>query len=101
MKKAILPTLLAVSLLGNIFLQVVAWQKAWLAQIMTTSDIERLYRKSGADTSFQAIQTIAKDAFVSSFKVAPLDPADKVFMDPDSEVIIIGESKLFLKTHST
>ena len=99
MKKAILPLILIISLSGNVFLflQVIGWQKAWLAQIMTTSDIEQIFRKSGADTSFNAIKEISKKEFGSSFKVVPVEQSDKLFVDPDSNAIEINGSKLFFK----
>ena len=48
----------AISLGANVYLfkLVADWQKAWLEQILTTADIERLYRKSGADVSFSAMK---------------------------------------------
>ncbi len=99
MKKIILPTLLAISLCGNVFLflQVIGWQKAWLAQILATANIEQIFRQSGADTSFQAISDITKKEFSSSYKIVSVKSSEQFFSDQDPEAIEISDSKLFFK----
>ena len=57
LSKTLLATLL-LSLGANLYLVllVVQWQEAWTQQILTTANLERLYRHSGADTSYAALR---------------------------------------------
>jgi hypothetical protein len=73
-KTTILAGIVVFSLLGNAYLFsiVLKWQDAWLEQLLTTSEIEDLYRRSSADTSFEAIKALAikerKEVHVSPAK---------------------------------
>lgn len=99
MKKAILPVLLIISLSGNafLFLQVMGWQKAWLAQIITTSNIEQIFKNSSADTSFETLKEITKNEFSSTFKIVSVDPSDNILVGYDPHAIEINDTKLFFK----
>jgi hypothetical protein len=100
-KKYIIAIVLLISLVGNIylFITVIKWQKAWLAQIMTTSDIETIFRKSGADISFEALQKIAKEEYPSTFKVLPSDVSQNDFGGPYENIILIDETKLYFRNN--
>ena len=97
--KNLLSVALVASLAVNLYLFTVAmnWQKAWLAQIMTTSDIERILKKSGADISFESIQTIVKKEYGSSFRVLPKEEAANEIMGPYENIIMADETKLYFK----
>ncbi len=92
---------LLISLVGNLylFITVIKWQKAWLAQIMTTSDIEAIFRKSGADISFEALHEIARKEYESSFKVLPDEIAQKEVGGPYEHVILVDETKLYFRNN--
>jgi hypothetical protein len=99
MRKFILPIFLIVSLLTNVFLfqQVLIWQKSWLEQALTTYDIESLFRKSGADTSFEAIQMVTKLEYSDSYKVVPVLTTESSGVALDQNAIIINNTKLYFK----
>lgn len=90
--------LLTVSLAANAYLVylVVGWQDAWLEQFMTTSNVELLYRKSGADISFESVSGQAEDLF-GKYEIAPAVGSDKVWSGVGEKVIIVDGTKLFFK----
>lgn len=94
--KGFLSILLALSLCVNVYLfwSTTTWQKAWLAQILTTSEIENLFRKSDADISFQSIQEIVQREYKSTFKVLSKQEAEIEGFGPYENVIVINETKL-------
>ena len=96
--KSILSYLLVLSLILNahLFLKSSAWEEAWQEQIFTTSIIEKILKRSGADVSFEAMQSLAKDEF-GDVKLLPLEETDNIWVEADSKVISISKTKLFFK----
>ena len=88
---------LVLSLAGNTYFvwAAVTWQKAWLAQILTTSEIEKIFKKSGADVSFQSIQHIVEREYKSSYKIFSKQEAENEAWGPYENVIMANETKLY------
>lgn len=89
---------LAISLATNAYLfkLVVDWQEAWLEQILTTADIERLYRKSGADVSFSAMKELVGKE-LGEYKIVPVTNSDKMIVKADKSAILVDGTKLYFK----
>tara|TARA_R110001599_G_scaffold352201_1_gene586274 strand:+ start:605 stop:973 length:369 start_codon:yes stop_codon:yes gene_type:complete len=100
MKKGtlLLSAALAVSLFVNTYLfnLVLDWQEAWTEQILTTSHVERLYTKSGADVSFVSVQELVEKE-LGEYEVIPVLESDNQGFGSDSNAILIHGSKLFFK----
>lgn len=100
MKKVliVLVSALLVSLGGNAYLfsLVVKWQDAWLEQIFATSIVERLYKGSTAETTFEVIDNIAKDEF-GDYRITGVKKSDVDLVGYDSDVIEIEGVRLFFK----
>lgn len=75
------------------------WQKAWLEQSLTTSEIERIFRNSGADISFQSIQRIVISEYKNSFRVLSKNEVKNEPFGPYENIIIANETKLFFKNN--
>jgi hypothetical protein len=99
--KVILCALLALSLTSNVylFLTTMTWQKAWLEQSLTTSEIERIFRKSGADISFQSIQRIVSSEYKGSFMVLSKNEVKNEPFGPYENIIIANETRLFFNNN--
>ena len=99
--KVFLYALLALSLASNVylFLTTMTWQKAWLEQSLTTSEIERIFRKSGADISFQSIQRIVSSEYKGSFMVLSKNEVKNEPFGPYENIIIANETKLFFNNN--
>ena len=78
------------------FSLIVTWQEAWLEQVLTTSNIETLYRKSGADISYEAVKTLVKSE-LGDFEIVPSTATDGLFVSLDQDVILVSDTKLFFK----
>ena len=100
MKKGIviLSFFFCISLFLNVYLfnTVVDWQEAWLKQLITTSDIERLYRKSGADVSFDSIKKLVDNEF-DAYQVVSAVESDNLWAGDDKDAILVYGTKLFFK----
>ncbi len=96
--KKILFCPLVFSLVGNAYLSilVVKWQDAWLEQILATSVLEKLYKSSEAEISFDVINEIAKREF-GDYRVTGVMKSDVDFVRYDPEVIEIEGVRLFFK----
>ena len=101
MLRHVVAVLLLISIVGNVHLFMAArtWQQAWLAQFLTTSDIETVLKKSGADISFEALQKIAQREYKSSFEVLSPDAAHVEVGGSYDEVIVIGDTRLLFKNN--
>jgi hypothetical protein len=88
----------AISLGANIYLfkLVADWQEAWLEQILTTADIERLYRKSGADVSFSAMKELVGKE-LGEYKIVPVTDSNRMFVKADKSAILVDGTKLYFK----
>lgn len=96
-KTAIFLTIaLTVSVLANVFLfkLVISWQEAWLEQVLTTTEIERLYRKSEADTTFKVIKEILTKENIG-YEVVPVAPSDIVWGKGDKKVLLVNGTRLY------
>lgn len=100
MKKSsvFLGAVLLISLSSNIYLfkLVVDWQEAWLEQLLITGDIERLYRKSGADISFDAIKNLVENEF-GEYEIVPASESDNLLVGADKSAILVDGKKLYFK----
>jgi hypothetical protein len=72
------------------------WQEAWLEQTLTTAEIERLYRNSGADVSFESIKNLI-ESVKSHYEVVPVDRDDSLLFPADKEVIFLNGTSLYFK----
>ena len=79
--------ILTASLFLNVYLfySVIQWQDSWLEQFITTSHIEKLYQKSGADISFKSIKELVDKEIGGTTQVE------------NKEVILIDGTRLFFK----
>jgi len=95
---AALVTVLLISLGVNAYLfhLIVKWQEAWLEQLFATSIVERLYKGSGADVSFERINDIAEEGF-GGYRVTDVKASDVDLAGYDSAVIEIEGVRLFFK----
>ena len=100
MKKSsvFLGVLLLISLLSNIYLfkLVVDWQDAWLEQLLITGDLERIYRKSGADISFDAIKVLVEKEF-GEYEIVPVPDSDDLLVGVDKTAILVDGKMLYFK----
>lgn len=89
---------LAVSLFANVYLfnLVIAWQEAWTEQILTTSHIERLYTKSGADVSYEAVKALVGNE-LGEYEIVPVIESDNLWVGGDNNAIMVDGTKLFFK----
>ncbi len=87
---------LTVSLLSNAYLlkSVINWQEAWLEQILTTTEVERLYRKSEADTSLEVIKEILTKESVE-YELVPVVPTDIFWGKGDKKVLLVNGTRLY------
>jgi hypothetical protein len=77
-----------------LFNLVIDWQNAWLEQILTTSEIERIYRKSGADITYESIKGIISSEN-GEFEIVSSEAANSVWVKPDAEAILVNGTTLF------
>jgi hypothetical protein len=100
MKKGalLLASALIVSISANayLFCLVLEWQSAWVEQMVTTSKIERLYMKSGADVSFKSVQKLVSDE-LGSFEVVSVVESDNLWDGGDKKAISVHGTRLFFK----
>lgn len=96
--KLVLIFALVISLTANAFLfkRVVDWQEAWAEQILTTSHIERLYKKSGADVSFDSVKLLVEKE-LGECEIVPLTDRYNIDAGNDKEVILIHGTRLYFK----
>lgn len=94
----ILGGLLVGSLMVNAYLFVRAqkWQEAWTEQILTTSVVESLYKKSGADVSYQSVKHLVATE-LGEFEELRADQAGLEWAEPSARVILFDGSKLIFK----
>lgn len=87
---------LALSLLGNayLFYMVISWQEAWVEQILTTSEIERLYRMSSEDISIEGVMALALKEGVE-VKLASIEESDNLWLEGEKKALLLNETKLF------
>jgi hypothetical protein len=87
---------LTVSVLSNAYLLklVINWQEAWLEQILTTTEVERLYRKSEADTTLEAIKEILTKESVE-YELVPVVPTDIFWDKGDKKVLLVNGTRLY------
>jgi len=90
--------LLAVSLSSNVYLfkLVANWHEAWLEQILTTAEVERLYRESGANVSFESIKGLIEH-LGSPYKVIPADSDGNLLFPADKKAILLNGTRLYFK----
>lgn len=96
LSKTLLATLL-LSLGANLYLVflVVQWQEAWTQQILTTANLEQLYRHSGADTSYAALRRQAQALF---YQVEPTRKvADPMTAQLDEQALKVDGTVLMFK----
>jgi hypothetical protein len=88
----------AISLGANVYLfkLVADWQEAWLEQTLTTAEIERLYRNSGADVSFESIKSLI-ERVKSQYEVTPVDRDGSLLFPADKEAILLNGTRLYFK----
>ena len=79
------------------FRLVVSWQEAWFQQALTTYNIERLYRESGADVSYSAVQEKSKDLFYDYELSSLLNSEGSWFSGFDETVIVVDGTRLYFK----
>lgn len=100
MKKTtvVLWVLLAVSLASNAYLfkLVSDWHEAWLEQILTTAEVERLYIKSGADVSFESIKSLIEH-LRSPYEVISVDADNNLLFSADKNAILLNGTRLYFK----
>lgn len=91
-----LVVLFGVSILGNVYLTylVINWQEAWLEQIMTTSEIERLYRKSSADVSIDGVLALAKKEKID-VEMVSIKESDNLWLEGEKKVLLLNDTRLF------
>lgn len=91
-----LVVLFGVSILGNVYLfyLVINWQEAWLEQILTTSEIERLYRKSSADVSIEGVTALAAKEKID-VKMVPIEESDNLWLKGEKKVLLLNDTRLF------
>lgn len=94
----ILALSLIVSLAANAYLfkLVVAWQKAWTEQLLTTSTVERLYIESGADVSYETVADLVGSEF-GKYSSVPVVASDNQWAGTDENAILVFGTKLFFK----
>ncbi len=87
---------LAVSLPTNAYLfkLVVDWQEAWLEQTLATAEIERLYRKSGADVSFESIKSLIEHVS-GTYEIVPVGADDNLLFKADKAAILLNGTRLY------
>ncbi|PVY76436.1 hypothetical protein C8D92_105189 [Tamilnaduibacter salinus] len=91
----ILGVALVGSLLGNAFLldRVSKWQEAWTEQSLTTSVVERLYKQSGADTSYKSVRNVVARE-LGEYEETSAREAGLDWPGPSARVIVIDGTKL-------
>ena len=97
-KSSVILASLTVSLAANAYLfkLVVGWQKAWTEQLLTTSTIERLYAKSGADVSYDTVMELVGSEF-GKYSIVPVVASDNQWAGTDENAILVFGTKLFFK----
>lgn len=89
---------LSISVVINVYLfrAIGDWQDAWLEQALTTADIERLYRNSGADVSFAAMEELVGKE-LGEYKIVPVTDPDKLIISADKSAISVDGTRLYFK----
>lgn len=94
--KLALSAALIISISANIylFMLVVDWQEAWTEQILTTSVIEKLYSKSGADVTFNSVKNLVEKE-LGEYEIVPA--ADNLWVSSDEDAILVYGTQLYFK----
>lgn len=79
-----------------LFNLVVDWQEAWLQQMLTTANIERLYRKSGNNVSFEAMKELVGKE-LGEYKIVPVTDSDNLLVHADKFAILVDGTRLYFK----
>lgn len=93
-----LGVVLSISLAANVYLfkSVVDWQEAWLEQTLITADIERLYRKSGADVSFAVMKELVGKE-LGEYSIVSVTDSDNLVVYVDKSAILVDGATLYFK----
>ncbi len=91
----ILVLALVVSLSANgYFISLIfKWQQAWLEQALTTSEIEILLKKSGADITYEGITTLLENENYE-FKVVSVTEEERMWLPENHKAILVNGTKL-------
>ena len=91
--KIFLKLLLVFSLCLNFFLgwQVFVWIDAWGEQLITTSEIEKIYKLTGSELTYETALEIAKNKYEGSYQL--------IEKDDDTRVIIISGTQLIFQNN--
>jgi hypothetical protein len=86
------------SLLVNGYLveRVYKWQEAWTEQILTTSVVEHLYKKSDADLSYQGVRDLVERE-LGKYEEIQAGEAGLDWPKPSDRVIVVDGTKLIFK----
>jgi len=92
---ACLGIVLTLSISVNVYLfqSAIDWQEAWLEQMLTTSLVERIYKESGADVSYEAVNKLVENEF--RYEVVTLTNENDSWVKEGSAAISVDGTILY------
>lgn len=71
---------------------IMKWQDAWLEQVITTSEIETILRKSSADTTYEGIvNLLEKEGYV--YKIVSVTDEERKWLHQNHTALLVNDTK--------